>query len=376
MLSRDDLHRSWRAWLSYEGDDPGPWWLAHVWTILFCLAVAAGFTILGVAGSGRVANLATWWRWYQINVVISLIIGYTIQGLFVVARPLVASRLRRWKPWQRSGYFWLLMLGGVAIGWPLAVFGVLDLNLRRGPVSLSGEAVASAIVFCVFITFVFHQFFATKSREIEAEKRAAEAQLRLLQGQIEPHFLFNTLANVVSLIEADPPRARLMLESFVDYLRASLSGLGAATHTLGDEIDLIEAYLRIVKIRMEDRLQVSIDVPAALRRLPLPALILQPLVENAIVHGLEPQIAGGRIRVAAQRADDRLVLTVDDDGHGVGDAGVPAARAAGTGTALANIRERLRHTYGARAALTLEPAQPRGVRASLSLPAPSAKQPT
>ena len=152
----------------------------------------------------------------------------------------------------------------------------------------------------LLITALFQQFFWAKSRQIQAENRATEAQLRLLQAQIEPHFLFNTLANVVSLMEVDPARAKTMLEAFVDYLRASLSGLGHGRHTLGDEIDLVDAYMRIIKIRMEDRLEYAIEVPAALRACALPALTLQPLVENAIVHGLEPQIAGGRVRIGAQ----------------------------------------------------------------------------
>ena len=155
MPTRDDLRRSWRAWLSYEAEDPGPWWLAHLWTILFCLAVAVGFTILGIAGSGRVANAATWWRWYQANVVISLIIGYTIHFLFLAGRPIVAPRLGGWKPWQRTAYFSLVPMVGVAIGWPLALLWVLGLDLRRAFASLSGEAVASGVVFCLFITFVF-----------------------------------------------------------------------------------------------------------------------------------------------------------------------------------------------------------------------------
>ncbi|HEX7438307.1 MAG TPA: histidine kinase, partial [Caldimonas sp.] len=138
---------------------------------------------------------------------------------------------------------------------------------------------------------------------IQAENQATEAQLRLLQAQIEPHFLFNTLANVVGLIEADPPRAKLMLESFIDYLRSSLGGLRGERHTLGEEIDLIDAYLRVIAIRMAHRLHYEIDVPDALRALPLPALSLQPLVENAVVHGLEPKIEGGRVRVDAREAN-------------------------------------------------------------------------
>ena len=130
----------------------------------------------------------------------------------------------------------------------------------------------TSVVIALVITALFQLFFRAKARQIQAENLATEAQLRLLQAQIEPHFLFNTLANVASLMEVDAARAKTMLEAFVDYLRASLSGLGHGRHTLGDEIDLVDAYMRIIKIRMEDRLDYSIEVPAALRALPLPAL--------------------------------------------------------------------------------------------------------
>src|SRR5262249_37233350 len=140
----------------------------------------------------------------------------------------------------------------------------------------------------------------------------------------------------------DTPRAKLMLESFVDYLRSSLGGMRQADHTLGDELGLVEAYLRVIKIRMEDRLHYTIAVPDDLRSLALPALTLQPLVENAVLHGLEPKIDGGSVRIAARLEGPSggftLVLTVDDDGLGLAP-DRPAHR--GSGTALANIRERL-----------------------------------
>jgi sensor histidine kinase YesM len=195
-----------------------------------------------------------------------------------------------------------------------------------------------------------------------------------LQAQIEPHFLFNTLANVVSLMERDTATAKSMLESFVDYLRASLSGLSRDRHTLADEMRLVQAYLAIARLRMASRLAVTFDVPPSLLALRLPALTLQPLVENAIVHGLEPQIAGGHIAVSGRREGDRLVLTVRDDGRGLptgSAAAIPAAGdagQAGAGTAIANIRERLARAHPGGASLTLEAVQPHGVQAHLSLP--------
>ena len=376
MITREILRRSYRAWLSHDRANAGPWWLAYLWTLVFCFVVAAGFTIVGYAlsagsagSAGRPTHAMDLWRWYQANLVISLCVGYAIHFLFSAGRRIVGNkRLLRLKQWQRTAYYTLIPIIGVSIGWPLGLLWALGVDLRQWLVSIPGNMVLASLLLCGLITLVFNQFCRIKTRQIQAESRATEAQLRLLQAQIEPHFLFNTLANVVSLMEADTPRAKEMLESFVDYLRASLTGLGQATHTLGDEIDLVESYLRILQIRMEDRLDYSIEVPAALRALPLPALTLQPLVENAIVHGVEPQIAGGRVRIGAERHGRSLVITVDDNGAGLAAAAPATPRRSGAGTTLANIRSRLAQTYGSGATLDISAAAPHGVRASLSLP--------
>ncbi|MEP7302089.1 MAG: sensor histidine kinase [Caldimonas sp.] len=370
------LRRSWRSWLSQDDPDPGPWWLAFVWTLAFCVLVAVGLTLVGYAlSSGRrggAGSMANWWRWYQTNLMISLCVGYAIHFLFLASTRIVGkARLQRARPWQRTVFYSTVPIVGVSIGWPLGVLWVLGVDLRGWVEQVPGNALAGGALLSLILTIVFHQFFALKNREIQAENRATEAQLRLLQAQIEPHFLFNTLANVVSLMEADTARARLMLESFVDYLRASLAGLSQNAHTLGDELALVEAYMRIIEIRMEDRLHYTIDVAEGLRGLALPALSLQPLVENAIVHGLEPLISGGTIRISARREGPDLVVTVEDDGAGMSaeQAGArPVARTRGSGTALANIRERLRQAHGGAAALRIESVLPHGVRASLSLP--------
>ena len=375
MTIIETLRRSWRGWLSSDERHSGPWWAGMVWTIVFGMFCAIGFTVIGIAlNAGHTGIQPTvWWTWFQANMVISLTIALTIRLLFVASARLIGrARLRGWSRGRRSLYYSLVPIVGVSIGWPLGMLWGLGIDIRSlFSLDRPGALVAS-VALVVIITMMFHQFFAMKTRQIQAENQATEAQLRLLQAQIEPHFLFNTLANVVSLMEADPTRAKAMLESFVDYLRASLVGLSHGTHTLGDEIDLVDAYMRIIKMRMEDRLRYAIDVPAELRSRPLPALSLQPLVENAIVHGLEPLISGGTIRIAARLDRGALVLTVEDDGAGLQadkPAPRPGAPARGTGTALANIRERLRQAYGNAAALRLDGIVPHGVRASLSLPA-------
>ena len=368
MKTTEILRVSWRAWLVRSGPRAGPWWMDHAWTIVFSLVVALGFSIL-FSFNRQPGSPGGWGAWYLANAIVSLTIGFAVRIAFWCAGKLVGrSRLELAASWQRSLYFLVVPFFGVAVGWPLGVLLASGIDTRRVVAyDQPGALVGSGLVF-LLITAMFQQFFWTKSRQIVAENRASEAQLRLLQAQIEPHFLFNTLANVVSLMESDAVRAKVMLEAFVEYLRASLSGLGQGAHTLGDEIDLVDAYLRIIKIRMEDRLDYSIDVPAALRAHALPALTLQPLVENAIVHGLEPRIAGGTVRIGARRDGRVLVITVDDDGAGLSPPGRPSQPRGGAGTALANIRQRLEQTYGSDASLEIGAAAPHGVRASLSLP--------
>jgi signal transduction histidine kinase len=354
------IRASWGAWMSQSYQPVGPRWLQYIWTFLFSMVVAAIFTVVGLAMFGgddsTSHTLSGVLQWYFSYLVVSLAIGFCIHGLFDAARSMVGvARIRQFTGWQRAVYFSAIPIGGTLIGMVVGL-ALLGNDVRDGA--------PRDLVFGLLVWFAFSLYFSTRHKRIVAEHRAAQAQLRLLQGQMEPHFLFNTLANVVSLIDIDAPRAKLMLESFTDYLRASLGSLRHEEQGLGDELGLIEAYLRVVKVRMDDRLDYSFEVPAALRPLRLPALSLQPLVENAVVHGLEPKIDGGRVRIAATLdAAGSLVVTVTDDGLGLEAASAAGSR--GSGTALANIRERLRQTDGS---LTIEPATPQGVRATLTVP--------
>jgi signal transduction histidine kinase len=365
------LRASWRSWFNQDFRIVGPAWLQYVWTFVFCAIVAAGFTLLGFSVNARSlkgwTSPAAWWHWYQINLIVSLCVGYAIHLLFELSsRAIGVERLRRLGRGARVAYFILVPVTGVAIGWPLGVFLAIGeealqwLSIER-PGALIGS-VSLTVLVCV----AFYIFFAGKHREIQAENRATEARLKLLQGQIEPHFLFNTLANVIGLMEHDTPRAKAMLESFVDYLRSSLGSLRHDDHTLGNELALIEAYLRVVGMRMDTRLDWQIDVPEPLRRLPLLALSLQPLVENAVVHGLEPKIEGGRLRLHGHAGNGRLELSVEDDGLGL--AAAAEARSNGAGTAIANIRERLLQRFGSQATLEVDGLSPHGVRSRLRIP--------
>lgn len=209
---------------------------------------------------------------------------------------------------------------------------------------------------------------AAQLREAQRQKQALEAHLKLLQAQIEPHFLFNTLANLHSLIETDAPRARHLLEQLNQYLRASLVHSRAGRATLGDECQLLQAYLEIQKIRMGERLRYRLEVNDDLQRLPFPPMLLQPLVENALRHGIEPSVHGGDVILQAERDQGGVRLRVRDTGQGFAASTSPAA---GNGVGLANIRERLATLYGSEARLDVMENQPRGVCVELWIPEPA-----
>jgi sensor histidine kinase YesM len=195
-------------------------------------------------------------------------------------------------------------------------------------------------------------------------KQAIEAELKLMQAQVEPHFLFNTLASVQYLTETNPPEASRLLGHLIGYLRAALPQLRASSTTLGQEADLASAYLSILQMRIGSRLTFRIDVPQELRNHPFPPNLLISLVENAIKHGIEPAADGGMVGVEAHRSGDTIVVSVFDTGRGLAAGGTTA----GAGVGLANVRDRLAALYGSRGRFTLEPGEPRGARATLALP--------
>ena len=208
---------------------------------------------------------------------------------------------------------------------------------------------------------------ATETAESEQLKRqVVEARMAAMQAQVEPHFLFNTLASIDHLIETDPPRASQMQKNLIALLRASMPTMREnhpAAHNLGREMAVIRPYLEILKVRMEDRLQTRIDVPEGLLSAEFPTMMIQSLVENAIKHGLEPKPEGGTLTVRAEIVHGKLAVTVADTGLGFG-----KAATAGTGTGLANIRERLNLLYGSRASMVVSENVPSGTVVTLTVP--------
>jgi LytS/YehU family sensor histidine kinase len=210
-----------------------------------------------------------------------------------------------------------------------------------------------------------------QSQVAEAQRDATEARLKLLETQLEPHMLFNTLANLRALITTDPPRAVAMLDHLNSYLRVTLSGSRTLAHPLAAEFDRLRDYLALMSVRMGERLRYTLELPDELRDVPVPPLLLQPLVENSIRHGLEPQIEGGEIAVRAWRAEradgpggGQLVIEVSDTGIGL-DAALPSD---GSGFGLEQVRERLAAVYGRRGTLRLEAGNAGGTRATLVFP--------
>ncbi len=236
-------------------------------------------------------------------------------------------------------------------------------------------------VMAVVVLSTLERLSNARAQAEAAQRLAAETRLQLLQSQLEPHMLFNTLANLRVLISLDPPRAQAMLDRLIAFLRATLDASRASTFALATEFEHCADYLALMAVRMGPRLSIRLDLPLELSKLPVPPLLLQPLVENAIKHGLEPKVAGGRIEVKAQLDAGALLLTVRDTGVGLAGAAAEAAArspgSAGSSFGLEQVRARLATLYGIQASLTLEASRDDegGTRACIRLPLPTVAQP-
>ena len=283
----------------------------------------------------------------------------------------------RWSGWAlRIGVIFVGGVVGYAIGNGIAN-AITGLH-EPGPFNATLRQALSVLVLATVPAVVIIYFF--QSREViakqraavqSAERQAAEQQLKLLESQLEPHMLFNTLANLRVLIGLDPERAQAMLDRLIAFLRASLAGSRARSHPLRQEFDRLRDYLALMEIRMGPRLQTRFVLPAELAAVQVPPLLLQPIVENSIKHGLEPKREGGRIDIEASREGEALVLRVRDSGVGLGLGHGAAANDDSGGFGLTAIRERLTTLYGAAAAtFTLEPAADRdgGTLAVIKVP--------
>jgi signal transduction histidine kinase len=303
---------------------------------------------------------------FQVNLVFSQAIGLIIFCL--VEWP----RLTRW--WRRPPGALeqaLVTMAAVPVGYVLGtVASCLLLGLPLRPALHVDPGMAGIIVVTLLASFVAVHFItqrerlaAERLRAENADVRAASARLQLLQQQIEPHMLFNTIANAHALIEFEPDRAQRMLEALSALLHASMHMSQQPLVPLRQEFALLLHYLQLMAIRMGERLAYTLDLPPALAEVMIPPLSVQPLVENAVKHGLDPQARGGAIRVCARRVGERVLVDVVDDGGGL-QGGDPFA---GGRIGLDNVRKRLAAAFGDEAGLVLVDNVPRGVRATLTL---------
>ncbi|CAH0144295.1 Sensor histidine kinase YpdA [Massilia sp. Bi118] len=340
-----------------------------LWSSLIGLALTVFFVLMGARPTGSIPKLL------GLTLLTANTIGFLIHGALAALRwafPAAAAR----RSWAMRACQVLLIESCAVLG-----FTVPDALLRGAdPVSalLRDGALAPMLPMGLIITALTMTILAVNERRLVRETEAAlqqqkiaeagqllaEARLRTLQAQIEPHFLYNTLANVVSLIGSEPDRAKHMLERLIDFLRASLSASRAEQATLGAELDLAAAYLDLLGVRMGARLRWRVEADADCRAVRIAPMLIQPLVENAVMHGIEPKVEGGEIVVRAACGDGLLRLEVSDDGMGL----VLAPPRPGGGVGLANLRERLRSLHGHAAQLQLLENQPAGVTSRLLLP--------
>jgi len=351
----------------------------HLSTQLFCVLIAGFLTLTG----------SSFW----VALVYSLLIGNLCSILINLGR----YGLARWRlslpgphppalreGWPGWGWMVPLVLAGGAGGY---ILGSQIADLLTGQQSVmpwrgSWRAWSAVLALSMIAALVGTWFFYTRGRLAAAEAQAAqvgrlaaETQLRLLQSQLEPHMLFNTLANLRALISLDPAQAQAMLDRLIDFLRATLNASRTDAHPLSAEFDRLADYLSLMQMRMGSRLRTELLLPPELATLPVPPLLLQPLVENSIKHGLEPQRRGGLLSVQARREGSTLVLTVRDDGRGLA-AALAAAETdptatRGTGFGTAQVRERMATLYGERGQFELTEHPDGGTLATLHLPLPS-----
>ena len=304
---------------------------------------------------------------FLINFIISQCIGLSICTCVLIALHFFPSD----RPiWQTLRVAVALIVGGLCGSYLGAIVSGLGPSILFEKTPLF-QLLTIGVIFGSIITYFFssrEQIAQSQTliqeeqiKRLTSEKKLAEANLNLLQAQIEPHFLFNTLSNVLSLLDTDPKKGKSMLVDFIQYLRASLSKIRKEKATLGQEMEMIQAYLNIFKVRMGDRLHYKIDLPKNLKAISFPPMLIQPLVENAIKHGLEPKVDGGDILISGEEKNGMLRIEVVDTGGGF-------KEGKNFGMGLSNIRERLQSIYGNSGRLILEENQPNGLKATIEVP--------
>jgi signal transduction histidine kinase len=337
------------------------------------LRFVLGFTLLlgTFIGLGWKAGL-----WPAVSRVVTLgLVGLVVFGVFEQW----PRRLPRWIA------RWVLQVAAVALTMPFAAailwalatepgappfyhdkLRMQGFSLICGLALLLAPWVALAALVRQKDALARHQALEFELARSELQRQALDARMHLLQAQVAPHFLFNTLANVQALVDAGSAQASAVLRSLVAYLRAAVPRLHEPATTLGQELQLVQAYLELMHMRMPDRLRFELQVDPGSERLRCPPMTLLTLVENAVRHGIDPSEEGGLIRIEVRREGALCRVRVCDSGMGLGSAN------AGLGTGLSSLRERLQLSFGERAQLRLSEVQPHGVCAEIEFPAQEA----
>lgn len=335
VLATFALSASWGVVLT-------PVWTSGAFALIGRTVLIGGIAMLAFGLAEQWPRRLPRWiaRWVLQVLAVAAVILPTVLFIYIASTPQGAVPF--WKDSDRLSGFGLLVVTGLLFAPWVAVTALVR---QRD-------------------SFMRHQALVFQLERSELERKAIDARLRLLQAQVEPHFLFNTLANVRELVESGSPRASGVLASLINYLRAAVPRINDPATTLGQELDLVRAYLELMQMRMPDRLQYSLQVDAAAHTLRCPPMTLLTLVENAVRHGIDPSEDGGRIDVSVRVADGCCHARVVDTGMGL-----QANGSSGLGTGIAALRERLQLTFGTEARLTLTPVLPHGTCADLHIPA-------
>jgi signal transduction histidine kinase len=351
----------------------GPGRLGYIGPLSSYAYLLEGLTIrrvLAVTAVCALASGAVVWVFtntYPDLLVSALCVGYTSMLLFTIA-----GNIRQQAFPQEA-----LQVAAVVLGSCMGTI-LAGLVKGRGLGQMLSERLAGVLITmglgigvgCVVVaTLILREkhardqarFHRGQSEKHQLEKNLLEAKLQLMQAQVEPHFLFNTLANVQHLVETDPREASRMLDSLIQYLRAALPQMRESSTRLGREIEMARAFLDIHRVRMGTRLEYAIEVPESLKERAFPPMMLITLVENAVKHGVDPCCECGTITIRAREDEGRLRVSVEDTGEGI-------KPKKGGGVGLANIRERLKALYGSTARLVVEEREPHGVVASIEVP--------
>ncbi len=332
-----------------------------------------GFTLGTAALVGLVLSLSSILPAYVV-VLRAMIVGMSALLAFVILEGWPRN-MPRWLP------RWAAQLVGVVAVVPFGAYAAYWITLGGNPQLAQNEArlvgylslAFAAILFAPWVVlgamvrqrdaFARQQALTFELERSELARKALDSRLRLLQAQVEPHFLFNTLANVRELVDSGSPQASRVLDSLITYLRGVVPRLNETVTTLGQEVQLVRSYLELMQLRMPDRLRFELQVDPEALELRCPPATLLTLVENAVRHGIDPSEEGGRIEVRVEARDGRCRAQVRDDGIGLGATGV------GLGTGLASLRERLELLFGGDARLTLFAIVPRGACVEVDFPA-------